>query len=92
MFFGMLLLFSPLISLLKWIPLVGYLLAHVASFIASLFSFVFAVTFSSLTIGLAWLYYRPKYGIPLLLLVVIGICVMFVAFPNDSQQATQNLL
>jgi hypothetical protein len=28
----------------------------------------------------------------LLLLVVIGICVMFVAFPNDSQQATQNLL
>ncbi|TNV79109.1 hypothetical protein FGO68_gene10230 [Halteria grandinella] len=71
LFFGILLLFSPLIALVSWIPLVGYLLAHGFSFIAGILSLILSVVFSVLTIGLAWLFYRPLLG--LLLIISAGL-------------------
>lgn len=78
MFFGTALLFSPVLYLIKWIPLIGWGLTHIASFIVWLFSFVFSVTFTALTIGLAWLYYRPLYGVVMLSIVACGIGLMFL--------------
>jgi hypothetical protein len=77
MWLGSFLLFSPIIALLKWIPLVGYLLGHIASFVVGIFTFVFSSTFSLLTIALAWVYYRPLFGCLLLLGVFCGIGLMF---------------
>ncbi len=77
MFFGTALLFSPLIYVINWIPFVGWLIATGVSLIVWIFALVFSVTFSCLTIGLAWLYYRPLYGIILLSVVALGLGTMF---------------
>ena len=69
MYIGIVLLFSPVIALLKWIPLVGWLLAHLAMFVVWVFAFVVSVALSLTTIALAWLWYRPLFGLALLAVV-----------------------
>ena len=75
--FGHYLLFAPLIQILAFIPLVGSLLASVFALAAFIFAVVWATSLHLLLLGLAWLFYRPLYGI--LLLSVFGILmgVMF---------------
>ena len=82
MFFGVVMMFAPIVYVIQWIPLVGWLIAHGVSIVVWIFSFIFSITFTSLTIGLAWLFYRPKYGIILLAVVAVGVILMFVAFPG----------
>jgi hypothetical protein len=77
MWFGIMLLFSPVIYTLTWIPLVGYLMAHGFSFVVALFAMVVSLTLSSLTMGVAWLYYRPLWGIMFLSVVGVGIALIF---------------
>jgi hypothetical protein len=73
MWFGIYLLFSPLITLLSWIPLVGSLIAAGASIITIIFSFVLAIFFTILTLGIAWFYYRP-----VLALIAIGTSMLII--------------
>ena len=68
---GHFLLFMPIIKLLAWIPLVGTLLASVLGAAAFLFALIWATALHFLVMGLAWLFYRPVYGI--LLLTVFGV-------------------
>ncbi|CDW88063.1 transmembrane protein 43 [Stylonychia lemnae] len=75
-YLGICLLFSPIIYGLSWIPLVGYLMAGGFKFIVAIFAFVVSVTLTSLTISLAWLYYRPLYGLCLLGVVAIGVSLI----------------
>merc|ERR1711924_143590 len=56
---GLRLLFDPLSTLLRWIPLLGGILIWGII----IFSFVCACGVSTLTIALAWIAYRPLYGI-----------------------------
>jgi hypothetical protein len=79
MFIGIALLFSPIIALVKWIPLVGSLLAYGIALAVWIFALVVAFTLSSLTIALAWLYYRPLKGLLLLALVVVGVLILTLA-------------
>lgn len=71
--FGHYLLFSPIIALLAWIPLVGSLLAGIASVAAAIFSVVWGSLLHFLVLGVAWIVYRPLYG--LLLLSAAGVCL-----------------
>ena len=77
-FAGINLFFSPLIYTLSWIPLVGFLMANGVSFIVAIFALVLSGTLTALTIGLAWIYYRPLYGAILLGLVGVGVGIMFL--------------
>lgn len=77
-FFGICLLFSPIIYTLNWIPLVGFLMASGARFIVGIFALVVSITLSALTIGLAWLYYRPLYGAALLGVVGVGVAIILL--------------
>jgi len=77
MFMGICLLFSPIIYTLTWIPLVGYMMAHGFGFIVGIFAFVVSITLSALTIGLAWLYYRPLIGAIFLAIVAAGLALIF---------------
>jgi len=75
---GHFLLFSPIIALLKWIPLVGWLLAGVLSFAAAIFALVWATMMHFLIMGLAWIVYRPIFGICLLAAFAALLGVMFL--------------
>jgi hypothetical protein len=74
---GHYLLFSPIIALLNWIPLVGWLLAGAVKFAAAIFSVVWGSLLHFVVLGVAWIVYRPLYG--LLLLSMAGVCfgIMF---------------
>ena len=73
---GHTLLFSPILYLFKWIPLVGGLLGAIASMAAFFFSLVWATTLHFFIMGISWIYYRPLYGILLLFGVVMLIIAM----------------
>jgi len=74
---GHCLLFSPIIALLKWIPLVGWLLGAVVQIAAYIFSFVWGTFLHFLILGIAWIVYRPLYG--LALLAIAGIFGVMMA-------------
>ena len=76
--FGLFLLFMPIIALLKWIPLVGWLLSGVVTIAAFVFAFIVGLVLSLLVICIAWVFHRPLIGI--LMLTLVGIGVYFIFF------------
>ena len=82
--FGHYLLFSPIIALLNWIPLVGSLLAGAFAAAAFLFSLVWGSFLHVSVLGIAWIFYRPLYGILLFSTAVICFGIMFYPRPNSE--------
>ena len=74
---GHYLLFSPIIKILGMIPLVGWLLSGIVAIAAAIFAIVVGLTLSVLTIAIAWVFFRPLIGIPLLILVGASIYLTF---------------
>jgi len=77
-------MFIPFITLLKFIPLVGSLLGFAVTVAALIFSFVWGGTIAVLILGLAWLVFRPLFGITLLTLVGISSYFIFFYQPKGS--------
>mmetsp|Transcript_20910 Transcript_20910/g.15356 ORF Transcript_20910/g.15356 Transcript_20910/m.15356 type:complete len:212 (+) Transcript_20910:231-866(+) len=78
MFFGLLMIFSPLVQLLKVVPLVGLLLSYSFKIALFLCSFLLAIIGSFATIGVAWYYYQPAYASLMLATVVAFLILMAV--------------
>ena len=74
---GLYFLFSPIISLLNWIPLVGWLLSSIVAIAAIIFAVVVGLTVSLLTIAIAWVFFRPVIGITLLIITSISVYLIF---------------
>ena len=75
--FGLFMLFMPFIVLLKWIPLVGWLLGGIVAVAAFVFALVVGTVISCLVIAIAWVFYRPLIGVLMLTLAGIGIYFIF---------------
>uniref|UniRef100_A0A7S3XAY4 Uncharacterized protein n=1 Tax=Strombidinopsis acuminata TaxID=141414 RepID=A0A7S3XAY4_9SPIT len=88
---GFYLLFSPIMALLAWIPLIGGLLKAIVSFAAIIATFVVAVTTSLLVISIAWVFYRPLIGVPLLMATGAGIFALFYFGQPISQEEAEGL-
>lgn len=69
MFLGVLLVFRPLVTFGDVVPIIGSILG----FGAGLIAFIVAIIFSSLTIAISWIIFRPLVGILLLLVAGGGI-------------------
>ncbi len=84
--FGFYLLFSPIITLISWIPLIGTLFSYILGFAA----FVIALIIGSLTFltvfALAWIRYRPLLG--LLILTLIFVVVLGLSLENQHAAST----
>ena len=83
---GFFLLFSPVIAVLKWIPLVGWLLGGIVALAAAIFAAVIGSVISILVIAIAWVVYRPLVGIILFSAVGITTIVIF-AWPAGKTAA-----
>ena len=70
---GHFLLFSPIIKLLAFIPLVGFLLAGILAIAAGIFALVWATLLHFLILAISWLVYRPLFGI--LMLAGVGLMI-----------------
>ena len=82
---GLYFLFSPIMALLKWIPLVGWLLSYIVAVAAIIFAVVVGLTVSLLTIAVAWVFFRPVIGITLLIITSISVYLIF--FYNWSEES-----
>ena len=74
---GHYLLFMPVINLLNMIPFVGWLLSSIVALAAIIFAIVVGLTLSITTIAVAWVFFRPLIGIPLLILVGASVYLTF---------------
>ena len=74
---GHYMLFAPIINLLNMIPFVGWLLSWIVAVAAVIFAVLVGLTLSVLTIAIAWVYFRPMIGYPLLALVSISAYLTF---------------
>lgn len=79
---GHYLLFSPIIKLFSWIPLVGFLLAGIIKFAAAIFALVWATTLHFLVLSISWLVYRPLFG--LLCLAAVGVGITMLCYSNGQ--------
>ncbi len=73
---GHFLLFSPIIKLLAWIPLVGWLLAAIIKFAAVIFAVIWGSLMHLVVMCVAWIVYRPLIGT--IMLVGIGITLYII--------------
>ena len=82
---GHYMLFAPIINLLNMIPFVGWLLSWIVAVAAVIFAVLVGLTLSVLTIAIAWVFFRPLIGIPLLIAVGASIYLMFFYDWGDPQ-------
>lgn len=73
MFGGLMMLMAPLAVLGDVIPIIGSIISGGSFIVAALITLVFA----PLTIGIAWVFYRPLIGIPIMLVSVVGLVLLF---------------
>ena len=73
---GHFLLFSPIIKLLAWIPLVGWLLAAIIKFAAVIFAIIWGSLLHLIVMCVAWIVYRPLIGA--IMLVGIGVTLYII--------------
>jgi hypothetical protein len=69
MVLGIYLLFSPIVNLLGFIPLIGGIISGIVGFAIVLAAFLISIPIYILAIAIAWLFYHPKVG---LILLAIG--------------------
>lgn len=79
MFVGFKMIFAPLEVLADVLPFLGNLVGYGTGFIA----FILAAGLSLLTIGVAWVFYRPLLGIALL---VVGVGLIVYLFKGRGQK------
>ncbi len=80
MAFGIAMLFGPIVTIADVLPFLGTLIGIGVAFFAG----AVALSLSLITIGLAWLFYRPLIGIPLLVLGIFE----FIQFSKLADPAT----
>ncbi|RLA74353.1 MAG: hypothetical protein DRG11_05250 [Epsilonproteobacteria bacterium] len=83
MFGGLSMILKPLSVVADVLPLLGDIVAMGVGFI----SFVVALCFSLLTIGVAWIFYRPLLGISL---VVVGFAISGALYYGRKKQTTNH--
>jgi len=87
--FSIYLMFSPIMELLNWIPLIGGLLKAVAAIAAAITAFIVGGTVATATIAVAWVVFRPLIGMLLLTITGLGVYLTFffdwaIVFPESA--------
>ena len=77
-----------MVNMLSWIPLVDYILSTDTVFPTIVIAIPFGLTLSLATISIGWVLFKPKIGVPLLLLS--GVVVYFGFFHNWGGDTIDN--
>jgi hypothetical protein len=73
---GICLFFSPITILLNHIPLVGGILSGTVGWIIFIAAVIVSIPIYIMAISLAWMWYHPKVGVPILLVGVALITIL----------------
>ena len=83
MIIGICLFLNPLAVIIDFIPFLGGI-AETGIFLVAL---LISIPLTSLTIAMAWIFYRPMVGIPLIVLAIGSIIALFVIKGKKRAQA-----
>jgi hypothetical protein len=86
---GHYLLFTPIIRIISWIPLLGWLLSKVIAVAVAIFAFIWGTMLHLFVMSFAWIFYRPLFGIGLLL--AGGTLLYFITRGNGEPVDTASL-
>lgn len=84
MVLGIYLLFSPIVNLLGFIPLIGGIISGIVGFAIFLAAFLLAIPIYILAISLSWLVFHPKVGLILLAIGGIILAVVLILGRNKD--------
>jgi hypothetical protein len=87
MFIGLSMIFSPLSVIADVVPLIGDFVGMGTALLA----FLLAAPLTLITIALAWVFYRPIVGIPLLVLALALLVVLIKKKKAAKAQKTENI-
>lgn len=92
MVLGIWLFFSPITTLLGYIPLVGGLISGIVGFAIFLAALLICIPLYFLVISIAWVFYHPKIGIILLAiaLAVTGLILFLGRNKGDTSNPPAN--
>lgn len=79
MYAGLYMLFSPILALTRFVPVLSIIVDASISFVCG----IMATSLTLITIALAWLYYRPLLGIALL---AVAFTLMFMGFQSIKRK------
>lgn len=82
MFFGFNLIFKPLSVLADVVPFFGSIVGAGTGFVA----FLLSIVISFFVISVAWIFYRPMIGIPLVLVSIIGLFLLIKKLSANKVQ------
>lgn len=94
MVIGICIFFSPITAILGYIPLVGGLLKSAVGIAIFLAALIICIPLYLLTFSIAWLFYHPKIGIPLLILslAIAGLIIGLSASRSKESNAPEHTL
>lgn len=86
------LFFSPITTLLGYIPLLGGLLSTVVSWAIFIAALIICLPIYLLVTSIAWLRYHPKVGIAILLIggAILAVILIINSKKADSSTSSQN--
>ena len=76
MVLGICMFFSPITTILGYIPLVGGFISGVVGFAIFLAAVIVCIPLFLMTMSVAWLVYHPKYGIMILIAGIVLFILM----------------
>lgn len=79
---GHYMIFSPIIRLIAWIPLIGALISKVVSWALLIFAVLWSTMLHFTIMGVAWIFYRPLFGF--LMLMGVACCVVLMSYGDGG--------
>lgn len=67
-------LFIPILQVISWIPLAGFLLAKMFALAFVIFAFIWATMIHMIIMACSWIFYRPKFA--MMMFAGIGFCLL----------------
>lgn len=91
-FIGHWFLFQPILIWITWIPFVGWLLSTVIGFVVLTFSLVWSTMLHFLILTVAWIVYRPRYGLAMACCAGVCLCILCFKSPAADFDTNQALI
>jgi len=92
MVLGIVLFFSPITTILGYIPLVGGIISGIVGFAIFLAAVLISIPLYLLIISIAWLVFHPKVGVALILIagvITALVLILGARHGNDSDTTAQ---
>ncbi len=88
MVIGICLFFSPITTIIGYVPLIGGLISGIIGFLILLAALLICIPLYILATSIAWLFYHPKVGLIILGVGIAVLAIVIILTKNSGPQST----